>query len=1044
MIRDVHVLPYGRPATTALRAAIDLAKAGSPLAPVTVIVPSNFAGLAARRVLGAGIVGLGGIANVSFLTPFRLAELIAAGAMPERRPLTNPVLGAAVRASLVETETVLSAVAEHQATERAVAAAYAELSNIDDALLDEVAEHGATARAAVRVFRDIQRRLVDHHEEGDVARAATERLDDQLDQFGHLVWFLPDQATPPIARFLHAAFERNPTSVIIGVTGNHDADKLAERTCERVGVRPSQIRGVRHPKPPTANHLVSVTDADEEVREVTRRVVALADQGMALDRIGIFYPVPNPYVRLLEQHLAGAGLMANGPSPRRLADSAVGRTLLDALHLPARRWRRDRVMALVSGAPLRFEDKPVRPSVWEHISRSAGVVQDLGDWRRKLGVHQTKLDSELQRSQALGSDDWRTDQLQRAVDDTTSLARFVTELEVRLSAIDTATSWDDKATAARALLDSLLGPEHLHGFWPESEQVAFERVVDAIVRLGTLDDFDPAPTPAVFVRALSAELDVARSRSGRFGEGVTYGPLSAAPGQDLDAVFIVGCVEGLAPGRRRDDPLLPDGARVRALGQLTTRDDRRNDQHRCFLAALAAAPAGERTLSYARGDLRSGHEGIPSRWLLDSASELAGRAVFATDVDELDESVLHAIDSHAQRVTTAPIALDLIERDLAAVNRYLTDGGDLAAHPVGELISSGVEAIRSRRSEVFTKWDGNVSEIELAPTGSSTLSPSRLETWSACGFKYFLGYVLGLSEREDPEQIVDINPLDRGSAVHEALEIFMTEAIANGVPDPATPWSETDRARLREIATATFATYEQRGRTGRDVLWQQTKTDLLEMLDEFLTIDTQRRAATGTRPVGVEMVFGMRRETPVTLQLPGGRPLSFRGMVDRVDRAESGAVHVYDYKTGKGAKYKKLGDDPFGEGTMLQLGLYAEAARARLGDPALDVRTNYWMVDPAVNGELHGYQWTAELADRLIEVLDAIVEGIDGGVYPAVPGEWNNWRSTHDNCVYCDFNSLCPVARGDQAAEKQDDPRLRVRDRLVAAPHELEDSEDVR
>ena len=100
MIERVETATYGRPASEALARTLARVKADEPLAPVTVIVPSNLAGLTARRLLGAGVVGAGGVANVSFVTPFRLAELLAADQLLDTRPLTNPVLGAAVRLAL--------------------------------------------------------------------------------------------------------------------------------------------------------------------------------------------------------------------------------------------------------------------------------------------------------------------------------------------------------------------------------------------------------------------------------------------------------------------------------------------------------------------------------------------------------------------------------------------------------------------------------------------------------------------------------------------------------------------------------------------------------------------------------------------------------------------------------------------------------------------------------------------------------------------------------------------------------------------------------
>ncbi len=84
---------FGRPAALALRDAISSAKGDAPLAPVTVIVPSNQVGVAARRLLASGDVGPlcgrgSGVAAVSFLTVYRLAELLGSARLAGqgRRP----------------------------------------------------------------------------------------------------------------------------------------------------------------------------------------------------------------------------------------------------------------------------------------------------------------------------------------------------------------------------------------------------------------------------------------------------------------------------------------------------------------------------------------------------------------------------------------------------------------------------------------------------------------------------------------------------------------------------------------------------------------------------------------------------------------------------------------------------------------------------------------------------------------------------------------------------------------------------------------------
>ncbi len=1047
VITVVEEVGFGRPASAALRRAIDRAKDGRALAPVTVIVPSNFAGLAARRLLGSGgrseemvdEIGPGGLVNVGFLTPFRLAELVGGNDLDDRLPLTNPVLGAAVRAALAEVDGPFRSVAEHQATEAAVAGVYAELSNVGGLVLDRLEANASPAtKATIDLYRSIRTRLGPFHDEADVARAgqaAAERTG-SLDRFGHLIWFLPSPITAPMTRFVSTALVAAPSTVIVGLTGDEEADTGVVELCRHAGIALTGGRTTgssaeaAHPAP-TGSAIVSVTDADEEVREVIRRVIGLGAEGVAFDRIGVFHPTPDPYIRILEQQLAAAGIPANGPSPRRLADSVSGRSILRALDLPRTRWRRDHVMALIAGGPIRWSGGAARPSVWEHISRSAGVVQDLGDWRRKLALSRHATEQRLAETDPALTQ--RVTTHQHALDDIDALGAFLDELAALVGSVEKATGWAEAADAVMALLHALLGPGHRHSHWPEAEQEAFERVEEAITRLRALETFEANPGHDVVMRALESELDVARGRNGRFGDGVVYGPLASAVGHDLDAVFILGCAEGVLPSLRRDDPLIPDAARTASGGELPDRVAKQREQHRGFLAALAAAPPHARTLTFARGDLRSSRTALPSRWMLDTASALAGRRIFATDFDHLAEPVVDVIASHVDGLDRAVAPANLIERDLAAARRFVVEGGDIAEHPVGRLVERGFAAQRSRRSDSFTEWDGNLTNA--AGLGSSAeasvLSPTRLETWASCGFRYFLGYVLELADRDDPERSIEISALDKGSGVHQILEDFIAEVIEQGSPDPAQPWTAADRARLHEIANDVFADYERRGRTGRPVLWNQTRRELLDMLDEFLLVDDDVRASSGARPVRVELAFGLGDTAPVELETPGGRTLRFRGMVDRLDRGDDGSLHVYDYKTGRGRKYDqtKLDEDPFLGGTTLQLGLYAEAARRWADDDGAEVSSKYWLVE--ANDGQRGYRWTDDRRARFVGLLDALATGIDDGVYGAQPGEWDDFRGTHENCTYCDFDSLCPVARGDHAHDKADAVELRIRDRLA-------------
>ena len=88
----------------------------------------------------------------------------------------------------------------------------------------------------------------------------------------------------------------------------------------------------------------------------------------------------------------------------------------------------------------------------------------------------------------------------------------------------------------------------------------------------------------------------------------------------------------------------------------------------------------------------------------------------------------------------------------------------------------------------------------------------------------------------------------------------------------------------------------------------------------------------------------------VSVVLANGRTVSFRGIIDRVDRSIDGRrLVVYDYKTGSAWTYGAVATairdegDLTARGTKLQLPIYALAARARFPE-AEEVSSYYWFV----------------------------------------------------------------------------------------------------
>ncbi|HEU5149318.1 MAG TPA: hypothetical protein VFU19_02405, partial [Iamia sp.] len=289
----VTSVPYGRGALVALRDAVAEAKAGDPLAPVTVVVPSNHVGVTARRLLASDALGPvtpagRGVAAVDFLTVYRLAELLGSATLAGtgRRPVSIPALAAAVRQVLGAAPGLFAPVADHPATEAALVASYRELRDLPDAALTAIARTGPRAADVVRVHRATRAVLAERwSDEEDLMAAAADRVDADpsvATALGPVVVHLPQLLSLHAAALLRAVAAHQVVRVLAGATGDPRADAEVATTLARLEVpvpptpdAPDPGVGVVAPTiGPDRTRVASASDADDEVRHAVRQVVA--------------------------------------------------------------------------------------------------------------------------------------------------------------------------------------------------------------------------------------------------------------------------------------------------------------------------------------------------------------------------------------------------------------------------------------------------------------------------------------------------------------------------------------------------------------------------------------------------------------------------------------------------------------------------------------------------------------------------------------------------------------------------------------------------
>ena len=1051
---------YGPPAHEALAEAVARAKGGDPLAPVTVVVPNHYVGLAARRALGRRTHnGTRGVAAVAFHTAYDLAERLGGAelAAEGRRGVTNAVIAAAVRAALRREPGHFRGVETHPATERALTRAHRELSELDDSHLDALGRQSPRARDVVRIHREVAEALRgEFSDEQQLARAAEAavraRPSEVGGRLGPMIVFLPQTITAGQARLLRAVSEATVTTIVAAATGADDADAAVRASLRRLGTdldaggattarattaRASTARAsTATNRPGDGVRALSVSDADDEVRHALRAVVDAARSGTPLGRCAILYGLETPYARLVGDALDAAGIERCGATAQSVETSLLGRSLLDMLALRDSGFSRRAVMAWLAAAPVSVERAGesggrtdsrrwggVPSAAWERAARAARVESGLDSWTQRLDRYAADLDAEADQ---FSHDD---DQVSRAARTRIDAGRarelrdFVEELHRDVDPRPAPGTWAELAAWCQGLVQKYLGGR-LRRRWPDDERGLAERVDSAIARLGDLDGTDDDPSPAAFRRALQLELETAPSRHGRLGAGVLVGPVELALGLDLELAVVCGMAEGAFPARRSDDALLPDRERRVAGGDLPARADRSGDDHRALLAVVAAA---ERTvLLYPRGDLRRSADRAPSRWLAELASGLEEvpsfvgglrRTGFPVDAREYDTRCL--LDWHD------------------SPSRQDGGAGDgLASLPSvrGRVeLQRGIELRRSRLSQALTRFDGNLAAGDLRgvslphPTDRGQVaSASRLEAWASCPHRYFVRYILGVDAIDDRDDDHRISPLERGSLVHRILERWLTEAIDGGaVPAPGERWPDRWRERLAAVGTEECDRLAARGLVGRRLYWTHDRRQILADLDRFLDFDDEQRAGHRSRPAGAELGFGMPRSDggPVTIGIGDDRSLRIRGSIDRVDVTDEGGLVVIDYKTGSSYSYSGLGpDDPDQGGSRLQLVLYDLAARRLRG--ASDAAAGYgayWFVSSKGRFTEVGYP-TDEARPRVIEAVAAVVDGIGSGLFPLHPAE-PGWKPF----VECDFCEPDGMGTRDQWRDwrrKQHDPAL--------------------
>ncbi|HLS31954.1 MAG TPA: PD-(D/E)XK nuclease family protein, partial [Brevibacterium sp.] len=291
----------------------------------------------------------------------------------------------------------------------------------------------------------------------------------------------------------------------------------------------------------------------------------------------------------------------------------------------------------------------------------------------------------------------------------------------------------------------------------------------------------------------------------------------------------------------------------------------------------------------------------------------------------------------------------------------LRRGDDLVREVFPDL-ARGHNAALLRTGDEPTHYHGILTkrpELDAELEEGIVYSATRLEALGSCPRRFFYRYILGVNVPDDPEWDPEswLTPLERGTLLHEVYESTLESARERGV--------DLDDVAFEEIAHEVFQGAVERMTHRVPPPSMAVHAAEVAALEEDLHAFVSLIRAERPDWIELELAFGPGADHEVAVEI-GGRRVSIRGAIDRVDRLESGRLRVVDYKTGTSRQYRST--RPFHGGRRIQHILYMRAAESILGEEVEAMEYHF----PTRRGENNRIRYGREALGLEREVLDKL------------------------------------------------------------------------
>ncbi len=289
-------------------------------------------------------------------------------------------------------------------------------------------------------------------------------------------------------------------------------------------------------------------------------------------------------------------------------------------------------------------------------------------------------------------------------------------------------------------------------------------------------------------------------------------------------------------------------------------------------------------------------------------------------------------------------------------------------------------------------------------------SPSSLESYMSCPYRFYLRYIKGLSAKKVNDEN-DIDSQEFGLLVHDAMRILYTPISTL----PFDSQQEAIRALINssQVVEAVNSSFRERFLGGNDGhLEDELGGEILVVRDivvsyinkNILPYDSERKSFG---------VVGIEQPINGQLSFPEVGDIQFYGIVDRMDNLWDGRLRIVDYKTGdRTMAFKTLQDVFSGDykaGAAFQVLLYSILLKRNRNNVQVQpelyqiLKMNSEEFTPHLTiGKEPVHYVTDQLESEFIENLSTII-------FKPLFDRQQMFVQTEDSkkCENCDFNTIC-------------------------------------